>query len=168
MDGGAYVMKNLNVSFGSEPVLREIKEKYASRKMTLLSNSAKETSFQLVDFSDQKNVFYSLNRYRVLFESPFLNMGDIFIYDFFDLAGDSLSAFDEKVRHWSGINADSSFLQSVLLLSPLDGKPHNRAVLTIWSTNKSDQVTLDTHDLKKTLEPYVNHNYFRTTYKVLL
>ena len=67
MDGGAYVMKNLNVSFGSEPVLREIKEKYASRKMTLLSNSAKETSFQLVDFSDQKNVFYSPNRYRVLF-----------------------------------------------------------------------------------------------------
>jgi hypothetical protein len=160
------MVRNLNTSFGSEPVLRQIQKKNSSRQMTLLTNSSEETSFQLVDFSDQENIFYSPNRYQVLSESTFSVTGNIFIYDFFELADDTLSAFDEKIHHWSESNAKSYTLQNVLLLRPVDSKPHNRAILTIWNS-ESNHSTFEMRELKELLEPYMNHNYFRTTYEVL-
>ncbi|KRN93148.1 hypothetical protein [Pediococcus stilesii] len=158
--------RNLISSFGSKSILESIKKKNSDRKMIILSNTSENDSFQLVDFSDRENIFQSPNRYQVLFESGFSITGNLFRFDFFELSDDSLKAFDQKIQNWANSNADSYDLQNSFLLNPLDGKPSNRALLTIWN-QESNRSTFEVRDLQNIIAPYTNQNYFRTIYQVV-
>lgn len=160
------MFKKIITSFGSKSILENIKKKYSDRKMLILSNSAEDAAFQLIDFSDKENIFQSPNRYQVLFESGPSVAGDIFIFDFFELSDDSIKSFDQRIREWANQNANSYTLQNSFILNPLDGKPNNRVVLSIWNSEANGS-TFEMRDLKKITSPYLNQNAFQTTYHVI-
>jgi hypothetical protein len=161
------MFKNLITSFGSKSILEMIKKQHPDRAMVLLANKSDNNNFQLVDFSGESNVFQSPLHYQVISQSGQSVAGNIFTFDFFELSDDTLKAFDTKISQWANQNANSYELQNVLILNPIDSKPNNRAILSIWNAAASN-ATIEARELKNLIAPYTNQNYFRTTYVTLV
>lgn len=145
------MISQLNFTFGSSSLLRDIAKKYPDRPFKLFVSSGENAQHALFDLSGKENIFSSPIRLKVIKSAGADDLRGIVYYQSFKLSTDDEQIMRKKVTDLINDSQNVKGLNSILMCERV-GHSQLTILISTWNSQKDLDQWLDSNEYAPLLE----------------
>ncbi|MBM7544127.1 hypothetical protein [Periweissella beninensis] len=127
------MLRKLNLTYGSKQILADLRSAYPEREFIVLSpSSSTNDSLQMLDLSEQENIFKSGVTYNVINYHGKPNWHGFFNYSFLTVYPENLELFEARLNRWFNQPLVTGLTAIIVMRKHATGD-NNLTILTVWS-----------------------------------